>query len=129
MICEYNVKALTYGSDKFPAVAGLAAKVSELINDRYIAGLWHGDIYRGLLWYREMDEAVPFQPYRAPSWSWAATNDPILFLNRSDAIAASPYDAKLKGYHITPASQSGSVEAKSGWLLLHGLTGRLMRSK
>jgi hypothetical protein len=129
LVCEYNTKALTYGSDKFPAVAGLAAKISELINDRYIAGLWQSDISRGLLWYCEMAEAVPFQPYRAPSWSWAATNDAILFLNEPEVMVATQYDAKLRDYHIKLAGQSTFGEVQSAWLLLHGLTGPLLRSK
>lgn len=44
--------------------------------DKYLAGLWRGDILRGLMWHCRGRYAVekgwlPAE-YRAPSWSWAS---------------------------------------------------------
>ncbi|KAH8600168.1 heterokaryon incompatibility protein-domain-containing protein [Bisporella sp. PMI_857] len=82
---EYTRRNLTYSWDKLIAISGVAREISRkspsLQNpDAYLAGLWRADMLRGLLWepVRQM-ELRPVDPYRAPSWSWAALDGPIMW--------------------------------------------------
>ncbi|KAH6998817.1 heterokaryon incompatibility protein-domain-containing protein [Ilyonectria sp. MPI-CAGE-AT-0026] len=44
---------LTYESDIFPALSGLASRISALLKDGYMAGLWRSNLVEGLLWTYE----------------------------------------------------------------------------
>ncbi|KAF8901378.1 heterokaryon incompatibility protein-domain-containing protein [Gymnopilus junonius] len=48
-----------------------------LLETDYIAGLWKHTLSQDLLWYRTSPSMPRLTQYRAPSWSWAATNGPI----------------------------------------------------
>jgi len=61
----------------------LAKPIADLINDTYVAGLWKGDLLRGLLWnargplascseYLDGLVASRSSNFISPSWSWAA---------------------------------------------------------
>lgn len=69
----YAGKELTYEQDRFPAAAGIARSLSELIDDNFVAGFWEKDLVRSLIMLREDGriEGIPSTP-RAPSWSWAS---------------------------------------------------------
>ncbi|KAH6844625.1 heterokaryon incompatibility protein-domain-containing protein [Chaetomium sp. MPI-CAGE-AT-0009] len=71
---KYTVRAITKQFDILPAVGGLASRFQELVDDRYVAGLWEKDIHQGLLWTVEGPIQPGEQPFRAPSWSWASIN-------------------------------------------------------
>ncbi|KAK4216294.1 hypothetical protein QBC37DRAFT_471531 [Rhypophila decipiens] len=44
---------------------------------QYLAGLWSGDLFRGL-WWRAQDASIPWEwTYVAPSWSWASRNGKV----------------------------------------------------
>ncbi|RMJ13173.1 hypothetical protein CDV36_007186 [Fusarium kuroshium] len=78
---EYNMKALTYSSDKLPAFSGLAQKFQHTFGGEYLAGLWSNDIGRGLPWllYTPLSSDSAAQRNHLPSWSWASTNERLLF--------------------------------------------------
>ena len=46
---------LSYESDCFPALSGLAKYFAQKLDDEYMAGLWRKDLFRQLLWYRHVD--------------------------------------------------------------------------
>ena len=50
IIPNYTTRNLTRQSDILPALAGLASTFQAYLGDRYLAGLWEGDLLRGLLW-------------------------------------------------------------------------------
>jgi hypothetical protein len=77
LVTQYSRRALTKPTDKFPAIAGIAATIQELSQYTYLAGLWKEDIHRGLLWSTELNKPITSSPYLAPSWSWAASSSPI----------------------------------------------------
>ena len=80
----YSKTDLTFAKDKLVALSGIARKMSGLIGDEYIAGLWSKYLPSQLLWRVE----PTFHPatstftnpsrrpadYRAPSFSWAAVD-------------------------------------------------------
>jgi hypothetical protein len=79
----YSERNLTYPSDKLSALSGLASRFPRLFKDDaerptpqdYLAGLWRADLLKGLL-RENIFNPQQRQPvaYRAPSWSWAATD-------------------------------------------------------
>ena len=86
MECE-----LSFQEDKLVAISGIAQKLAELTNERYLAGLWDNAMLpQSLLWYvlgrRKADStnsvrcASAGSPnYRAPSWSWASLEARIIW--------------------------------------------------
>ncbi|KAF8962319.1 heterokaryon incompatibility protein-domain-containing protein, partial [Flammula alnicola] len=75
---DVSLLDLTYESDRLPALSGLAYRFAEYLpkNERYLAGLWEGDLARDLLWESggSQQTAGPTRERKmtAPSWSWAS---------------------------------------------------------
>lgn len=67
----YGERKLTYASDKFPAISGLASVFEKLLDDEYVAGIWRSQLAEGLLWHGSSRRV---REYRAPSWSWASVD-------------------------------------------------------
>lgn len=83
---HYVQRRITYEQDMFPAISGLAKVIDSEINDKYIAGLWKGDLLSGLLWKnpypaRSWDDLLSqcsswsTDTYIGPSWSWCNQNE------------------------------------------------------
>jgi len=81
MVETYTNRQLTEGTDKLPALSGVARRFAALCNDAYVGGLWANDLPAGLVWsatgfltpYGTQGHLLlrPAQP-RAPTWSWAS---------------------------------------------------------
>ncbi|KAF4468140.1 Heterokaryon incompatibility [Fusarium albosuccineum] len=89
-IGRYSSCGLTYGSDKLPALLGVANRIMETAPSlRFVSGHWR-DRERGmeqsLLWHptegrflqRPRDQGG-LEIQRAPSWSWASLDGPVEF--------------------------------------------------
>ncbi|KAF7361575.1 HET-domain-containing protein [Mycena sanguinolenta] len=81
LLNEYSARECTNPKDKLRAFGGLAAEFHNVFpEDRYVAGLWREWVFVDLLWTTHGD--MPLRPrparYRAPSWSWAAVDSPVL---------------------------------------------------
>ena len=78
---HYSQSALTRESDKLVALRGIAKHVSEVTGDELIAGLWKSRMIEELCWCKRLTSSkkTSTQPteWRAPTWSWAASNDMI----------------------------------------------------
>jgi hypothetical protein len=69
---SYSHSVMTFNKDRFPAIAGIARILSELIDDDFIAGFWSGDLIRSLTMARLPLRASIQDEQLAPSWSWAS---------------------------------------------------------
>jgi hypothetical protein len=69
-IAEYSHKNLTFDTDIFPALQGVAKRVQEQRKCSYYAGLWEDSLLEDLLWNRSFPGITT--QWRAPSWSWAS---------------------------------------------------------
>lgn len=121
---NYSSRNLTKGSDKFPAFSGIVQRLQPVLGD-YLAGLWRRDIVRGLWWVKEAGGG-PVSKYRAPSWSWASVDGPVLCATcpKEDG----PLDIQVLDHTIhlvDPNNPFGQVRWTS--LTLRGLTKRLVR--
>ena len=73
IITQYTKRKITVYSDIFSALAGTASILQAHLGDRYLAGLFEGDLERSLLWQAEdPSSTVLASPPLAPSWSWAS---------------------------------------------------------
>jgi hypothetical protein len=52
IVQQYSCCILTNDNDRFPAILGLVKYFARALDDEYVAGLWRGDLFRELLWYR-----------------------------------------------------------------------------
>jgi hypothetical protein len=75
---DYTSRHLTELDDKFPAIYGLVQQVQQRTKWQYSAGVWHFDITTQLLWIAKGFMRHPPKP-RAPSWSWAAMDGPVVW--------------------------------------------------
>ena len=99
LVYYYSRCALTKPEDKLIAISGVAKFFQQRTGDRYLAGLWERSLPTHLLWFvyaarlipsvstptipeqqkpTMSPSSLPHQPYRAPSWSWAALEATII---------------------------------------------------
>lgn len=78
---NYTSRKLTYQTDILAALAGVASKLSELMEpskDRYVQGLWENDLAQGLLWlvvypqHLKKSDLARIMNVNGPSWSWTS---------------------------------------------------------
>lgn len=113
---DYSARQLTVYTDKFPALAGLAAAFREYkpADCRYLAGLWEDNFLGSLLWSSRTgrDEGVKdyqsyerkprtitntrYPEYVAPTWSWASVAGPISYDCTFNPKTPSPVKFALK---------------------------------
>ncbi|CAJ0551550.1 Ff.00g114800.m01.CDS01 [Fusarium sp. VM40] len=59
-------------------MAGIAEMFKKNTGDQYLAGLWKSRLVEGLGWVVLNPISRPKNPFRVPSWSWAAVDSAIL---------------------------------------------------
>ncbi|PMD52702.1 HET-domain-containing protein, partial [Hyaloscypha bicolor E] len=83
IVDNYMTCGLTKMEDKLVAISGLAKRISKLVNDDYLAGLWRSTLPTSLVWEVsnciQSDGTTSSRPpqYRAPTWSWASVEGMI----------------------------------------------------
>ena len=144
-VSSYSRLSLSFGTDKLPALSGLAQRFSRRQPEaRYLAGAWDTSLLPDLLWWNEPDDPIPLAHKGhseaitiAPSWSWAASNTVVKFATRSTHRWVTPYGAKKSFYyprkyveirsadcHLATADPTGQVTG--GQLIV---SGRLFQAK
>lgn len=80
IVDNYTSRQVTKQRDKLLALAGVAEKFHRVFGGSYVAGLWRLDLLRDLLWMKESNSyASRPKKYRAPSWSWAAVDERVVY--------------------------------------------------
>ncbi|KAI9778955.1 MAG: hypothetical protein M1839_007766 [Geoglossum umbratile] len=83
LVRDYSPRHFKYDRDRLIAISGLAKIFGDLIgNDEYFAGLWKGDMVRGLLWHVSGEKLIPAKSTKnsstggntVPSWSWTSVS-------------------------------------------------------
>jgi hypothetical protein len=77
IVSDFAVRSLTFEEDRLPAISGIAREIQAINHFTYKAGIWMEDVSRGLAWCA-YGYGQRTKEYRAPSWSWAALEHPIL---------------------------------------------------
>ncbi|KAH8898518.1 HET-domain-containing protein [Thozetella sp. PMI_491] len=76
---RYSDLNLTKPTDKLIAIGGIARKLQQLIDDRYLAGIWASHAYAGLLWLRKTKPLALSTIPRAATWSWASVDGSVQY--------------------------------------------------
>ena len=111
----YSDRKLTDPRDKLPAISAMAKRVQKLAGgeEKYLAGLWEGDLPLGLLWVVDEPEVEglvkllarsSLRPYISPTWSWASQETAVTFLY--DPVEG------LKRHDIRPECEIASAWTK-----------------
>ncbi|RFU31167.1 hypothetical protein B7463_g5190, partial [Scytalidium lignicola] len=127
MVEKYMSCAITQGTDRLPALAGLASAVASSSHDEYLAGIWRNGMIEGLLWSKaESGKSSLKRPdtYRAPSWSWVSVEGKVQFTVYNffqrclwkRGIADYEALAKCVDYGITTDGENIYGGVKSGYL-------------
>ncbi|PQE12349.1 Heterokaryon incompatibility protein [Rutstroemia sp. NJR-2017a BVV2] len=83
---DYTGKAFTFHTDKLVALSGVSKFMAGALGSDYFAGIWGRWMISDLCWnvarqfYDIRPEDLPPRPspYRAPSWSWACLEEPVV---------------------------------------------------
>ena len=118
LVQEYTKRKLTKPSDKLPAISGLAHHASAAFGTKYCVGMWQSGIQHALDWLVQ-EPSEPIDEYRAPSWSWAAVEGPISFIDERTLAEKRPiFDIENVVVELLGEDKYGQV--KTGALSLHG---------
>ena len=79
LVEDYTKRTLTQPHDKLYALAGLAENMTRRTGKRYCAGIWAENLHLHMLWYSAEGQMLRPPAQRAPSWSWAALDGPVMW--------------------------------------------------
>jgi hypothetical protein len=121
IVQRYTKRSLTYSSDKLPALSGIAKWIGPRLGGTYLAGIWeNADLPRQLAWYVDVKSSKlrPRPDYRAPTWSWASVDGPVLFAERGE----SGYNPLIKVIRteITLVSEDPTGAVAGGYMVVEG---------
>ena len=132
---EITSRDITYWTDRLPALSGLAAKRQQATGDKYLAGLWKGNLKTELLWQVE-DQENPIRlpkPDNVPTWSWSTVSGAVRFprrsfgLDRFESHMPSPIgdEVVIVEADVEVIGENPFGRVKSGYITLQG---RLLRA-
>lgn len=126
MVRIYSNKELTNSTDKLVAVAGLARRFKSSISDVYAAGLWCSFLPYLLSWSpaakTPTSDCKQSKTYIAPSWSWAAFNGPVEYINspRVDRSVLPTHPLRILDVRVKTAGGGEFGPVKDAWLRVKG---------
>jgi hypothetical protein len=82
---------LTFARDKLPALSGIARRIHGQKGGQYLAGLWRDERIEAQLCWRVFDPKIRPTEWRAPSWSWASVDGPIVYIPTQPEICDDTY--------------------------------------
>lgn len=126
LVEDYTRLHLTFESDIFPAMSGIAKSFQQHTKSEYVAGMWAKSLLCDLAWHKETissssTENVEWhqrpKAWRAPTWSWASALGPVQFLDIGNGLVplCELEEVKCSSYQLDPTG-----ELRSGHLLLRG---------
>jgi hypothetical protein len=92
---------LTFARDKLPALSGIAKRIHGQKGGQYLAGLWRDERIEAQLCWRVTSPRIRPTEWRAPSWSWASVDGPIVYTPTQPGICDDTY-AHVVDASVTP---------------------------
>ena len=119
LVQEYSTLQLTYKSDIFPALSGLAKAFGHTLSANYYAGLWQGFLQTGLLW-KVTGRGGRSEPWRAPSWSWASADTPVRYFLKDEEEELLE-QCQVVDISCSSAASDPMAQLTAGYIVLRGL--------
>ena len=138
---KYTASSLSHQSDKVIAISALARQIALRSNLQdsgyYMAGLWKQDLsdFLDQLLWESMNSAGPlpdrisYRNYRAPSWSWASTDQPVRFRRTTPGKKLPQHLAKITEVNCLPLGDDPFGPVDSGFLCLIGWLARAVMNQ
>lgn len=128
IISDYSRCRLTKEDDRLSAISGVATRFRGYSKDVYLAGIWKGDILRGLCWsctktHLTNDLPATEPTYSPPSWSWASCRYPVNWRAR-DFTGNTLWPTQLVSSHIEYVCHDVFGQVTGGELRLFGMVRR-----
>jgi hypothetical protein len=115
---------ITYETDTFPAISGVAKTVARTTGGIYCAGLWMNQLCNSLLWYPQQVRSdgwrkIKRKRYVAPSFSWAASQGRVWYQDFSKtAISRSLCEYISHGQTLRTGSSDPYGGIEDAWIKL-----------
>jgi hypothetical protein len=118
IVKEYATKKLTFNTDTFPALAGVASRIQMRFGGRFLGGLWESNFLDELMWFSlEPKSCQRPSKYVAPSFSWASR---LGHLDWPDCNQFLLPHIEILNIHITLRSNFPFDQVNSGFLKVRG---------
>ncbi|EEU37616.1 uncharacterized protein NECHADRAFT_87536 [Fusarium vanettenii 77-13-4] len=80
LLSSYLFRGLTNPMDRLSAISAVGEELARVNHTSFVAGLFKATFAHNLCWNQVRSSPIQPRPatYRAPSWSWAAMDGPIL---------------------------------------------------
>ena len=123
VVKAYTHSLLTQPEDKLIAISGIAKRMSTIIHDNYVVGMWRRYLASELLWSVDRCRQVTGEPsqrprtYRCPTFSWASIDGCI------EAAPTAPDKDMLfsiEDISIEYVTEDRAGLVKEGYLLIEG---------
>ncbi len=118
LVQEYTKRKLTKSSDKLPAISCLAHHASATFGTKYCVDMWESGMRHALDWLVQ-EPLEPIEEYRAPSWSWAAVEGPVAFIDERTLAEKNPV-FEIEKIVVSLLGEDKYGQVKSGSLSLQG---------
>lgn len=134
---------LTEPWDIFASIASIAQRTHRVLQCRYLAGLWEEDMPRGLMWKAREQHFLPLKGLlsrplstgrkpgeaqgvlivRAPSWSWASVQGPVVWeaTRRKEGRYRDPENVVIRPRHQNNRWAAPEVDGKPDRLYTESL--------
>lgn len=110
----YTSRNLSNPQDKLAAIAGYANLLQSIVQCDYIYGIWEDSLPEGLMWKTWRPRLVSKKGCvtrihsRAPSWSWASIDGPVIhpptYRRQNLSQSSQSYRLKILSYNDVPRS-------------------------
>lgn len=114
LVDEYSDLQLTYGTDRFPGISGLARAASLFFPGRYPSGIWEHTLSSGLLWVLKRRPMTLVEGECAPSWSWASTAEAVR--SAGGVSLDETTESRITLEHVSTSSNDSEILVLSGQL-------------
>ena len=122
IVTQYTARQLTVGSDRLPALSGLAKQFAFPQMGSYLAGIWYSQLPDALDW--TISGARKPKKYRAPSWCWSSLDGPIHYVTHGGAKEVHLIEA-----NCTPAGDDLYGEVSDGYIIVKGEFGPVDKAR
>jgi hypothetical protein len=122
-VTAYSECDLTRAEDKLIALSGVAKALEPFFKCRYLAGIWERELGPRLLWsvgdasQNLGRHSTRPTEYRAPSWSWASVDGPILM---PVDIDRGSMQVEIVEVEIEPLGNDPFEQLRGGFIRLRG---------